>query len=200
MTATSMMKSKRGSEKDSAKSKFILAAIEDINENGVTELSMRRVAQRCGMSPGAPYRHFEDRSELGLEVFRYIRKSWEEICRSVADVPDVSLRERIEDVSVAYIRFLCDNPGFQTILMINDSSMTEEQRAEKAKMTELSRELVEEYCVSVGYSEPVRMRKTFAVRAFIYGAALMINSGELPYNEETLSMVRKCISREFDLQ
>jgi len=195
-----MMRSKKGSgAKDPAKHKFILAAIDDINEYGVSELSMRRVAQRCGMSPGAPYRHFVDRTELGLEVFRYIRKSWEAVIRKVAEDAKGGLRSTLEDVSVAYVRFLCDNPGFQTIIMINDSSITEEQRAEKAKLTEQSSLLIEEYCAQTGMEEAVRIRKQYAVMAFIYGAALLINSGSLPYNEETMSMVRNCISREFDL-
>ena len=194
------MKSKRESGgTDSAKHKFILAAIDDINEYGVTELSMRRVAQRCGMSPGAPYRHFVDRSELGLEVFRYVRKSWERIMRQVADASKGGVRERLEKVSVAYVRFLCDNPGFQTIIMINDSSMTEEQRAEKAKLTEQSSRMVEEYCSAAGIREPEKTRKLYTVLALIYGAALLINSGALPYTEDTISMVRRCISREFDL-
>ncbi len=196
----STTKSKRVSEKtDPAKRKFILAAIDDINEYGVTELSMRRVAQRCGMSPGAPYRHFENRSQLTLEVFRYITGEWEGIWHSVIESSGGGLRERLENVSAAYVRFLCDNPGFQTIITINDSSITPEQRTEKAKLTGLSARLVEEYCDSVGMEETDRKRKLFAVRAFIYGAAVMINSGELPYNEETIGVVRECISREFDL-
>ena len=195
-----MTRSKGDSERpDPAKRKFILAAIDDINEYGVTELSMRRVAQRCGMSPGAPYRHFENRSELMLEVFRYISESWERIWHSVNGRTEDSLRERLENVSAAYVRFLCDNPGFQTIITLNDSSLTPEQRAEKARLTGLSARLVEEYCDSVDMKEADRRRKLYAVRAFIYGAAVMINSGELPYTEETVAMVKECISREFDL-
>ena len=45
----------------------------------------------------------------------------------------------------------------------------------------------------------VRKRKTFVVRAIIYGAALMIDNGGLNCDDETLTMIEKTISREFDV-
>lgn len=184
---------------ESAKLKFVLAAIEDMDEYGVTQLSMRRVAERCGMSPGAPYRHFKDRNELGLEVFRYISDRWNCVVADTVAASGNDLKECLVDISTAYIRFLCDNPDFQTIITITDRSATPEQKKEKARMSATVRELIESYCDSVGMSEEAKARKTFAVRAFIYAGALLVNSGEMTYNEKNISMMRACIAREFDL-
>ena len=41
---------------------LIQAGINEINEYGVANLSMRRIAKACGVSPGAPYKHFSARS------------------------------------------------------------------------------------------------------------------------------------------
>ena len=37
---------------------LIQAGVEEINRHGVTEFSVRRIAQICGVSCGAPYKHF----------------------------------------------------------------------------------------------------------------------------------------------
>ena len=42
-------------------------------------------------------------------------------------------------------------------------------------------------------------RKTFLVRSLLYGAAIMIESGELENSAESYEMVRRTIEREFEL-
>ena len=42
---------------------LIKAGVEEINRYGVAGFSMRRIAQLCGVSCGAPYKHFGDRKE-----------------------------------------------------------------------------------------------------------------------------------------
>ena len=44
-----------------------------------------------------------------------------------------------------------------------------------------------------------RLRKFYIVRSLIYGASLMFDNKELPYNEKVLEIVRQSIDREFDL-
>ena len=188
----------KGVHDDPVKVKFVLAALDDLNEHGLTELSMRRVAARCGMSSGAAYRHFSDRNELGLEVFRYLNEEWREAALSAA-AQGATTREKLENVAVAYVGFLSKNPCLQSFITVTDGSVTEAQRREKAKMSELSEQLTMQYAEEVGMDEQTRIRKTFAVRAFIYGGALFINSGELPDDGNTMKMVRDWISREFDL-
>ncbi|MBE6631364.1 MAG: TetR/AcrR family transcriptional regulator [Ruminococcaceae bacterium] len=185
---------------EATRNKLIAAAVEELREHGVRDFSIRRVAEACGLSPGAPYKHFDGKDHLILEVLKYMNGKWHEIHRSISCDDSLSLREKLTEVSVAYIVFLCKNTEFQTILMMNDNSMSREHITEKAKMSEMTRELIHSYCVSVNMSPEDEKRKTYAVRSFIYGAALMISSGNLPFDESSLDMARKCISREFDIR
>ena len=43
------------------------------------------------------------------------------------------------------------------------------------------------------------LRKTYVIRSLIYGAALMMDNGEMPYNKESMERVKAAIAREFDL-
>ena len=42
-------------------------------------------------------------------------------------------------------------------------------------------------------------RKTYVVRSLIYGAALMLDNGELPMTPDVMEAIRSAIVREFDL-
>ena len=48
------------------KEKLIETGVEEIRARGVDQLSIRTVAQRCGVTHGAPYKHFEIR----MSIFR----------------------------------------------------------------------------------------------------------------------------------
>lgn len=181
------------------KEKFLLAAIAEIKDHGISDFSIRRAALRCGTTSGAPYRHFKDRNELILEVLRYVNEKWFAIQEELIQQFSGSPREALVEMSVRYIRFLCDDPEFQTILTINDCSTTPEQKIEKARISTITTKLIDEYCASVNMTPADRERKTYAVRSLIFGASLMINSGYMPYNEKTLETARQCIDREFDL-
>ena len=42
----------------------------------MTEFSVRRIAQICGVSCGAPYKHFGDRREFIAAVIEYVNDQW----------------------------------------------------------------------------------------------------------------------------
>lgn len=181
--------------------KFLTAAIEELGEHGISDFSIRQVSRRCGLTSGAPYRHFKNKNELILEAMKTINRAWcrvqEEVIAGCGEAS--SQRERLVEISLAYVRFLCEHPAYQSVLMLNDSSMEPEQLCEKAKMTETSGKIIDGYCREKGLCDEDRERKTFAVRSFIFGAALMLNSGQSRDCESTLALVRACIEREFDL-
>ncbi len=183
------------------KTKFILAAIEEMKSHGIADFSVRRVAELCGTSPAAPYRHFGDKNELIIAVFEFVNESWRQTLGEViAGLNTDDLRQQLTEITMAHIKFMCDHPDYQTILMINDNSMSPEQLKAKAGITSATQDIIDRYCKSVNMNDDDRVRKTYAVRSFMFGAALMINSGYMPYNETTLGYARSCIAREFDLK
>ena len=182
-----------------AKEKYIIAALHEMKENGVSNLTIRCVAGRCGVSPGAIYKHFSNKNDLILSVYKYVNKKWEEEQEKALANALGTYRDKIVVISLAYIHFLCSNPEIQSIVMNNDRSMPPEQLAEKARLTNLTLELVRGYAKETEMPEEMFIRKEFTLRSFVYGAAMMINSGTIPLNEETDSLIRKIVDREFDL-
>jgi AcrR family transcriptional regulator len=179
--------------------KFIIAAAGELEEHGVSDFSIRRVARRCGLSCAAPYKHFESRNELMLEVIRHINKKWLGIWSdTVTAHKNESIREQLVAVCMAYLTFLCTYPEYQTIIFMNDRIFPAEMREEKGKLSTSSETLIASFGETLEVTEALMKQKTYAVRSYLYGAAIMINSGEMPFNSETMTMVRESIERELD--
>jgi AcrR family transcriptional regulator len=179
---------------------LIQAGIYELNKHGVQNFSVRRIADKCGVSCAAPYKHFKDKQSFIAAIIKYINGLWAERQRQVLErVQPAPTRELILAISVEYIRFLVDNPYFRSILMLSDEEFDSEYVSLRAQMSSISRDLINKYCQEVGMPENNKKIKTFIVRSLLYGAALMFDNGELEYNEENMAAVAAAINREFDL-
>ena len=54
------------------KEKLITTGIEEIRTKGIDQLSMRTVAQKCGVTHGAPYKHFENKDVYLQAVLEHL--------------------------------------------------------------------------------------------------------------------------------
>ena len=181
------------------KVELILAGIREIRVHGIQNFSVRRIAADCGVSCSAPYKHFKNKNDYILAILHYINEQWHQVERQVLEESPPSIRDQLVRICLAYIRFLQENPHYRAILMQRDENLNVAQIREKSGISACSHRLVLRYCRQVEMSDQDRMRKTFVVRSAIYGAAIMMDSGELDCTEETYDMIRGVIEREFDL-
>ena len=85
------------------------AAQEALAESGPGALSLRDVARRAGVSPGAPYRHFADREALLAAVATDGFHAFDEALAAAGrDAPDPL--ERLRRLGVAYVHFATTHP------------------------------------------------------------------------------------------
>src|SRR6202140_2872056 len=93
---------------------LVRAAIELLDERGETELSLRAVARRAGVSPAAPYRHYADREAL---VSAVAAVGYRELAgRLAAAHPSPSSPAQLASVAVAYVEFALDRPALFRIM------------------------------------------------------------------------------------
>lgn len=182
------------------KEKFLKAAVSELEEHGIADFSIRRVAKKCGVSCAAPYKHFENKNELLIEVMRYIGKKWCDVLDDTVQAhKGEPLREQLVAICMAYIAFLCTYPEYQTILYMSDRVFEPEVLAEKSKVSGTTIALVSEYCKELDIDDEIKLRKFFVVRSLLFGGAIMINSGMLPFDSKTMDMIRSNIVREFEI-
>jgi AcrR family transcriptional regulator len=181
--------------------RFLKAAVAELQEHGISDFSIRRVAKRCDVSCAAPYKHFESRNDLLLEVVKFINKKWITIFDQTVEAhSDKPLKNQIVAVCMAYLTFLCTYPEYQTILFMNDKGFPPDVLAEKGKLSKESERLIKEYCESVNMPDDVLFRKKLVIRSLLNGSAILINSGELPFDSNTIVTIRANIEREFEIE
>ncbi len=182
------------------KEKFLKAAVSELEEHGVADFSIRRVAKKCGVSCAAPYKHFDNKNDLLAEVMRYIGRKWQNVLSDTVDAhKDEPIREQLLAICMAYIAFLCTYPEYQTILYMSDRVFQPDVLAEKSKVSGTTSELVKEYCRNFNIDDETKLRKFYVVRSLLFGGAIMINSGMLAFDGKTMNMIRSNIDREFDI-
>lgn len=178
---------------------LILAGIQEINANGVANFSIRRVADTCGVSCAAPYRHFENKHNFIAAIIDYVNEIWaaqqEELLKDCGN----TLREQTLAISVGYVRFLMENPSYRSILMLHDEGFDNLYHKKRTKFGSLSQTLNAQLQEASGYPAEIWERKLMMARSLIFGMVFLYDAGEFEYNETTLEHLRYTLNREFDI-
>ena len=86
-----------------------------VNENGINQLSLRKVAQACNVSHAAPYSHFSNKDELLQEMQLHITKQFTAVLQDTVSkcsgTPDFLL-----EFGKAYISFFISHPQYFNFL------------------------------------------------------------------------------------
>lgn len=188
-----------GAVHKNVREQLIIAGIGEINKYGLQSFSIRRIANECGVSCAAPYKHYKDRQSFIAAIIDYINKQWFERQQKILRAFPNDRRKQLVETSLDYVRFLVENPHYRSIIMLKDEEFDSEYRNLRSKISGLSQELIKSYCKEVNMPLEIEKRKTYIVRSLIYGASLMFDNGEMEYSEENMRFVECSIDREFDL-
>ena len=183
---------------DDLRHALIIAGIKEIENHGLTDFSLRRVASDCGVSCAAPYRHFKSKSDLILAIIEYINEQWGFLERQILEVYDSDTRKKLIELCIANIRFWIANPNFRSIMMMDDRGLDTFQLRERSRISDKTKLLIFEYCQNLGLSTEETDRMSFSVRSILYGATHMLGSGELENNTDNIAMIRKSIEKALD--
>ena len=111
------MRAKRPYHHGNLRQALIDAAVELIEERGVSALTLREVARRVGVTHAAPQRHFADRAALVAAVaeqgFRGLRAHMEAV-RAAAPGKDAG--QRLRALGVAYIEYGLAHPAHLRVM------------------------------------------------------------------------------------
>jgi len=94
---------------------ILLAAVRDLTQGGIRELSLRNIAASLGLAPNAIYRYFSDRPALEAALANEAARQLELALRRAADrcEPATAIRK----MSSAYIKYARDNPHLYEVMM-----------------------------------------------------------------------------------
>jgi AcrR family transcriptional regulator len=172
------------------RSALVRAAIDLLEESGDTDLSLRAVARRAGVSPAAPYRHYADREALVSAVAAVGYRELAE--RLAAAHPSPSTPEQLASVAIAYVQFALERPALFRIMFGEPCDRDNDERvAATAAVSQYLRAIVER-TFPQGDTEALAT----AVWALVHGLAFLHLDGKL--DASTPTVVAKRITATID--
>lgn len=112
----SQVSSKNSYHHGDLRRRLLEAATEMIGENGIDGLSLRKLAERVGVSRTAPYHHFKDKNELLCAIAE--QGFVERLQGSVQNFEDesISMRQRFRQYVHGYMSFALENPELYELM------------------------------------------------------------------------------------
>jgi len=186
----------------SLRDRCIEESLSIISEDGVTNLSIRKVARRLGVSHGAPYRHFANRDALITEIAIRGTQILHEYVNRDVDYVNKTPRQNFLQVCQNYIRFAMEQHDyFQLILWTDLPRSSEEYPHLELEANEifqqvfrLIRDLKDRLNVPI-QNESLAVLHVFST---IHGYASLMSSGKLSvfnYSLEELEQHAEAISK-----
>jgi len=111
---------------------LLVVATEMLQESGIKEVSLRKLASRVGVSRTAPYHHFKDKNALLCGMAEKGFEQLHQINKSGYEDEELSIREHFYRFIHDYIQFAHNNPDLYELMfgrtIWKDKSSTQELR------------------------------------------------------------------------
>ena len=89
---------------------LLMAAKVLIAEAGIENLSLRKLAERAGVSRTAPYHHFSDKNDLLCAIAAQGFRRRHQGAQNTFNDPNLTAEQKFEEFICGYVRFAADNP------------------------------------------------------------------------------------------
>lgn len=167
------------------KNGLIKAGVEILSKEGVGGLSLRKVAQRAGVSHSAPYAHFKDKQSLiaaiSTEGFKQLYDELTAVIARYANNP----KKQLTEGALAYIKFAAKNSDTFKIMF----SSVLEQEKEYPAYVEITRKTFEQVvqivkaCQDAGVLRPAPPEvMAVAVWGQVHGIISLTLEGQVSHN------------------
>lgn len=158
-----------------------------VDESGIEGFTLREVARRAGVSPGAPYHHFKDKAEIISALVQESLTTLDQLSREAAESKP-NAPEKLRAIGVAYVTYavthtaefrLMFRPELGTSLENMEPSTLPVFRVLTAVVTEL------------GETEEESRTLTIAAWSLVHGLTTLLLDGPLRSMATDLNGVKR---------
>ena len=180
-----------------SRDRLIQTGIEELEANGLSGFSLRRVAQRCGVSCAAPYKHFKNKSELIQAIAGRYHANWALRQREALSHTDPDVTCQLHEVCKEYLRFLLENPRFCSLVTLTDAATGKWFMQSLFDGSTPSKRLIQAYCELHHMTPETAHVKVVLLRGLFFGVAMMVSAGELELSESSIELLYREINSAF---
>lgn len=161
---------------------LIEAALPVLKKKGIVGLSLRELAAELGVSHGAPYRHFKNKTALLEAIAVTGFNALQDICRkAMQDFPD-DPRQQLYQAGMDYIFYVARNPEIADLMfrpgLSREESNTELQQAVNSAVGSLAA-IIENGKQRKLYGDHQTMDLVLTSLSTVHGLAMFIAGGML---------------------
>jgi AcrR family transcriptional regulator len=95
---------------------LLITATAMINEGGIQGLSLRKLAERIGVSRTAAYHHFKDKNDLLSAIAAQGFITWQQQSEQIFNNNQLSDHDKYKNFVHAYVTFATDNPSLYDLM------------------------------------------------------------------------------------
>ncbi len=177
--------------------RLIDAGIRELEAYGAQGFSLRRVAQVCGVSCAAPYKHFKDKQALIEAIADTLNSRWldrqAEALGELGGDPGAQLKTICKE----YLKFLSESPNFCALITQRDESTGKWHLNHLFNQSSRTKSLIVQYAKEHSMSEDEVYSSVCAIRAVLYGAAMMNQNDDMRLNNSTIDILSRMIDSQF---
>jgi AcrR family transcriptional regulator len=163
---------------------LIDAALKLAEEGGPEAVSVREAARRAGVSPGAPFRHFDSRAALMTAVAEEAQRRFRaEIGAALMEAPIRDPLLRFRALGLAYLRWAIKNPAHFEIISSGrhfDHDAAAALSRDNNELIALTEQMLADASAAGGLRAADLRAVQIAGRALVYGFARMKIDGHFP--------------------
>jgi AcrR family transcriptional regulator len=163
---------------------LIDAALRLAEEGGPEAVSVREAARRAGVSPGAPFRHFDSRAALMTAVAEEAQRRFRaEIEAALKEAPARDPLRRFRAFGIAYLRWAMKNPAHFEIISSGrhfDHAAAAALSRDNAELVAMTEQMLGDASAAGALRAADLKVVQIAGRALVYGFARMKIDGHFP--------------------
>ncbi|MBK1809876.1 TetR/AcrR family transcriptional regulator [Clostridium sp. YIM B02505] len=169
-----------------------------LNEVGIKEFSLRKVAAMCGVSHAAPYKHFKDKDELIEAINNQVWNSFTLKLKDAISSSEAEPKRQVMEIGKAYVQFMVENPEYLKFMFLsnNDKAIKIENNefiGHEGTAFEVFKNGAEKYLVENGFDKEQQIGAILAMWSMVHGIALLICNNSIQYEGDYLDLVEKMI-------
>ena len=166
---------------------LIGAGLELINTEGEENLSLRKVALKCGVSNAAPYAHFNSKDEFIAAIQQHIMdlftSTLEQTVEMYADTPNILLM-----LGTAYVKFFYKNPLYFDFLFSRNNiqiNLSLDCAGEKEiPPLKILKQIATQTFRKIDMPESVIQNKIIAMWALVHGLSAIATMPNVEYDKD----------------
>lgn len=160
------------------RNKLILVGLKELEEHGIKDFSLRRVAVSADVSCAAPYRHFKNKDQLIKAILEYIRDDWFILCEQIGLVFMDNTKDLIKELCISCIKFWIANGNFLSVLFLIQSSTNGEIKDVLRDFDKPILNKLEQFSHDNSLENQKIAELQHTIPSLIYGSLMMISKND----------------------